>query len=224
MNFRNLLLIPCLLSGLMGAARGEVVISQYYEGTSFNKWIELANTSDTAVSLDGFVLTRWANAATESWKQDGASPSGSDSLDGLSIPANGFLLFGNTRAVVPAYAAADVSTNGTPNFNGDDSVVLYDTALGALGDTVAIVDALSFTDTGNEGANRSFYRIGDSVGFDLLAGSTVEDYPQVWAVTSNQEVDEALPGDLFYLQMTKCTYTRFLKMPKYTPRQSLTCF
>ena len=200
MNFRNPLLISCLLSGLMGAARGEVVISQYYEGTSFNKWIELANTSDTAVSLDGFVLTRWANAATESWKQDGASPSGSDSLDGLSIPANGFLLFGNTRAVVPAYAAADVSTNGTPNFNGDDSVVLYDTALGALGDTVAIVDALSFTDTGNEGANRSFYRIGDSVGFDLLAGSTVEDYPQVWAVTSNQEVDEALPGDLFYLQ------------------------
>ena len=122
MNFRNLLLILSLLSWPVTAARGQVVISQYYEGTSFNKWVELANTSDTAIALDGFVLTRWANAATESWKQDGASPSGSDSLDGLSIPANGFLLLGNTRAEVPAYAAADVSTNGTPNFNGDDSV------------------------------------------------------------------------------------------------------
>ena len=200
MNYRNLLVVLCIFSGLVPVARAEVVISQYYEGTSFNKWLELSNTSDTAISLDGFVLTRWANAATEAWKQDGASPGGSDSLDGLSIPPNGFLLLGNTRAVVPAYAAADVSTNGTPNFNGDDSVVLYDTALGALGDTVAIVDALSFTDAGNEGANRSFYRISEGAGFDLLAGSTVLDYPQVWGVASNQEVDEAEAGDPFYLQ------------------------
>ncbi len=212
MNFRNLLLILSLLSGLVTAARGQVVISQYYEGTSFNKWVELANTSDTAISLDGFVLTRWANAATESWKQDGASPSGSDSLAGLSIPANGFLLLGNTRAEVPAYAAADVSTNGTPNFNGDDSVVLYDTALGTLGDTAAIVDALAFTDTGNEGANRSFYRIGDGVGFDLLAGSTVADYPQVWGMASNQEVDEAEPGDLFYLQSFSASASESLSL------------
>ena len=200
MNYRNPFLVLYSILGFSAIAPGEIVISQYYEGTSFNKWVELANTSDAAMSLDGYVLTRWANASTEAWKQDGASPGGSDNLDGLSIPANGFLLFGNTRAVLPAYASADVSTNSTPNFNGDDSVVLYDTALGALGDTVAIVDAISFTDAGNEGANRSFYRIGEGAGFDLLAGSTAADFPQVWGGASNQEVDDAQPGDLFYLQ------------------------
>ncbi|HCQ39825.1 MAG TPA: hypothetical protein DIV39_11775 [Verrucomicrobiales bacterium] len=200
MNYRNPFLALCSILGLPAIAPGEIVISQYYEGSSFNKWVELANTSDAAMSLDGYVLTRWANASTEAWKEDGASPGGSDNLDGLSIPANGFLLFGNTRAVLPAYASADVSTNSSPNFNGDDSVVLYDTALGALGDTVAIVDAISFTDAGNEGANRSFYRIGEGPGFDLLAGSTAADFPQVWGGASNQEVDDAQPGDLFYLQ------------------------
>ena len=67
MNYRNLLLVLCLVSGLVPVARAEVVISQYYEGTSFNKWLELSNTSDTAISLDGFVLTRWANAAQASY-------------------------------------------------------------------------------------------------------------------------------------------------------------
>ena len=125
MSYRAFLPLVFLLTGLFPSAGGQIVISQYYEGTSYNKWLELSNTSDTAISLDGYVLTRWANASTESWKQDGASPGGSDILDGLSIPANGYLLLGNTRAVIPAYAAADLSTNETPNFNGDDSVVLY---------------------------------------------------------------------------------------------------
>lgn len=200
MSYRAFLPLVFLLTGLFPSAGGQIVISQYYEGTSYNKWLELSNTSDTAISLDGYVLTRWANASTESWKQDGASPGGSDILDGLSIPANGYLLLGNTRAVIPAYAAADLSTNETPNFNGDDSVVLYDTSLGLLGDTVAIVDAISFTDAGNEGANRSFYRIGSGAGYNLTPGSTAVDFPAVWATVSNAEVDEATPGDLFYLQ------------------------
>ena len=145
-----------------------------------------------AVSLDGFVLTRWANASTENWKQEGAAPSGRDFLDGLSIPAKGYLLLGNTGAVLPSYAGADVSTNATPNFNGDDSVVLYDTSKGALGSTSAIADAVSFTDSGNEGANRSFYRISNAVGYDLNAGSTVLDFPGVWGEKSNADVDAAI--------------------------------
>ncbi len=189
---------------------GEVLISQYYEGSSFNKWIELSNTDSVAVSLDGFVLTRWANASTENWKQDGAAPSGRDFLDGLSIPANGYLLLGNTGAVIPSYAVADVATNATPNFNGDDSVVLYDTSRGALGSTSAIADAVSFTDSGNEGANRSFYRISNEVGYDLNPGSTVLDFPGVWGGKSNAEVDAASPDDSWYLQNFEETATESL--------------
>ena len=70
----RLYLLSVLAAALSLHASGEVLISQYYEGASFNKWIELSNTDAVAISLDGFVLTRWANAATEEWKQDGASP------------------------------------------------------------------------------------------------------------------------------------------------------
>ena len=68
MNYRNPFLALCSVLGLPAIAPGEIVISQYYEGSSFNKWVELANTSDAAISLDGYVLTRWANASTEAWK------------------------------------------------------------------------------------------------------------------------------------------------------------
>ena len=183
------------------AATAEVLISQYYEGSSFNKWIELTNTGEEAVSLDGYVLTRWANAATEDWRIEGSTTSNSDTLDGLSIPAGGFLLLGNTGAALPTYAAVDVATNNTPNFNGDDSVVLYDTTLGAVGSLAGIVDALSFTDSGNEGKDRSFYRLNNDRGYDAVtSGSTVLDFPAVWAEKTNAEVDEAAESDPWYLR------------------------
>jgi|GEM_PF-1209188 len=200
MSFRLLSIVSGIAISSSPCTCAEVLISQYYEGSSFNKWVELSNTDEVAVSLDGFVLTRWANASTENWKQEGAAPSGRDFLDGLSIPAKGYLLLGNTGAVLPSYAGADVSTNATPNFNGDDSVVLYDTSKGALGSTSAIADAVSFTDSGSEGANRSFYRISNSVGYDLNAGSTVLDFPGVWGEKSNADVDAALQDDPWYLQ------------------------
>ena len=183
------------------AATAEVLISQYYEGSSFNKWIELTNTGEEAVSLDGYVLTRWANAATEDWRIEGSTTSNRDTLDGLSIPAGGFLLLGNTGAALPTYAAVDVATNNTPNFNGDDSVVLYDTTLGAVGSLAGIVDALSFTDSGNEGKDRSFYRLNNDRGYDAVtSGSTVLDFPAVWAEKTNAEVGEAAESDPWYLR------------------------
>ncbi len=191
-------------------ASGEILISQYYEGASYNKWIELSNTDAVAVSLDGFVLTRWANAATEEWKQDGASPRYQDDLAGLSIPANGYLLLGNTGAALPDYATADVATNATPNFNGNDSVVLYDTSKGAIGSHAAIADAISFTDLGNEGMNKSFYRLGPGVGYDTVTGSTVLDFPTVWGEKSNGDVDNATPVDAWYLQNFTATASESL--------------
>lgn len=204
--------ITALFTLLSLHAFGEILISQYYEGTSFNKWIELSNTDSVAVSLDGFVLTRWANASTENWKQDGATPTGRDFLDGLSIPANGYLLLGNTRADTPSYAVADVSTNATPNFNGDDSVVLYDTSKGELGNLSAIADAVSFTDSGNEGANRSFYRLNNDIGYNTSGGSTVLDFPIVWGEKSNDDVDSAEQSDSWYLQNFAATGNESLSL------------
>ncbi len=182
------------------AASAEILISQYYEGSGVNKWVELNNTGEEAVSLDGYVLTLWSNGSTENWRIDGSRPSSRDILEGLSIPAQGFLLLGNRGAVLPTYAAVDLATNRTPNFNGNDSVVLYDTSRGEVGSLAGIVDALSFTDNGNEGESRSFYRLSTEKGYDeLTSGSTVLDFPDVWGEKSNGEVDEATASDPWYL-------------------------
>ena len=58
MNYRNPFLALCSILGLPAIAPGEIVISQYYEGSSFNKWVELANTSDAAMSLDDMFTPR----------------------------------------------------------------------------------------------------------------------------------------------------------------------
>lgn len=180
-------------------ASADILISQYYEGFSNNKWIELTNTDPNPVSLDGFVLTAWNNASTESWKSGGGSPNNLEDLSGFSIPGNGFFLIANAAAVLPAYAVGDLESS-TTFINGDDSLVLYDTALGLVGDTAAIVDALPFTDAGREGGEISFYRLTNGVGYDLIGGSSVLDFPSVWGSKSPGEVDDAQPGEAWRLE------------------------
>lgn len=187
-----------LLCATCQSASADILISQYYEGSSFNKWIELSNTESSAVTLTGYKLTRYFNQHTETWKFDGAVPGFTQDLDDFSIPGNGFLLLSHSSAALPAYAVADLPS-GVINFNGNDSMVLYNTDLGNLGDTAAIVDAIGLTESGNEGANKSFYRLSNEVGFDLLSGSTVLDYLTVWGEKSNGDVDGAATSDAWYL-------------------------
>lgn len=194
------------------SVRAEVLFSQYYEGSSFNKWLELRNTSAEPVSLDGYTIVRFFNQNAESWKFDGAISDFSLELNGLSIPGNGFLLIGHPQAATPGYATPDLSSDIPANFNGNDSVVLYDAARGTVGDTAAIVDALSFTDAGNEGANTSFYRVSDDAGYDLDIGTSILDFSAVWAQIGTSEVNDATEDDPFYLDSFESTATETLEV------------
>ncbi|MEO1836268.1 MAG: lamin tail domain-containing protein, partial [Akkermansiaceae bacterium] len=187
-----------LLCATCQSASADILISQHYEGSSYNKWIELSNTEAIAKSLDGFVLTSWNNSArNEAWKSDGGTPNNQESLDGFSIPANGSFLIRHASAVLPTYAIADLES-ATTNVNGDDAIVLYDTALGVVGSTAAIADALNFL-TRPQGENKTFYRLSNGVGFDRDLGSTALDYPAVWGEKSIDDVDGAATSDAWYL-------------------------
>ena len=176
-------------------APGQVLISQYYEGTSNNKWVELQNTGSSTVSLAGYTLTLWTNANAENWKTGTGTPGAEFPLDSVTLAPGAHFLLGNSSAVLPSYAVSDASS-GIANFNGNDSVVLYN---GAVGDPSAIVDAVAFTNGGNEGANLSFYRLNGDVGFDTTPGTSLVTYPAVWGQKTNVEVDNAVPTDPFYL-------------------------
>lgn len=175
-----------------------VVISQYYEGTSFNKWIELHNTTSEPVSLDGYKLTLWSNPTNgknQQWKTEGNTPSSSMDLTGVTLAPGQYYLLSHEDATTPAYATADVKSSTVINFNGDDSVVLYKAAEITRAN---IADAISVA--GNTAANISIYRVTNDVGFDYEVGTEFGSFSSVWATKTNSEVDAATAADDFQLK------------------------
>ncbi len=182
-------LAAAALTVASASASAGLMITQFYEGSSFNKWIELKNTSSTTVDLSDYSLSLWSNANTENYKT-GGSPNNSASLSG-ELAAGGVFLLSHTSAALPSYATADVKNGSVLNFNGDDSVVL---SLGNYSGVGSIVDAIGFTDSGNEGSNTSFVRISTDAGWNTIAGSDVLDFASVWQEVSTADVDNAAAG------------------------------
>ena len=135
----------------VAAAGGALIISQYYEGTSNNKWIEIYNPGASAIDLQaaGFRLGSWNNANREGWKT--ATAADLTVVLSNSISAGGTYVVRHGSATNPAYATANQIA--TWSFNGDDSVVLYTGSTYAVG---AIVDVLGMTAT--NGMDRSLVR------------------------------------------------------------------
>jgi len=176
-------LIGLACAGLFAtAAMGQLVISQYYEGASNDKWIEIYNPGPGAVDLagGGYRLGLWANVANrEGWKT-GVAPNAQTNLSG-SLAAGGTFLVKHGSAALPAYATADLMSSTVANFNGDDSLVLYTGATFAFEN---VVDAFGMI--GSNALNRSFVRkntITAGVNTDFDAGD--------WDEFTNAQVDGA---------------------------------
>ena len=190
-----------------------LVISQYYEGSGSDRFIELKNLTAQPLPLDGYRLVAWTDTApsdNEGWKSGTATSVRVTALDGYSIPANGHFLVANSGVVNPAYAlvnpdlttpASTLPTDPVPvtAFNGDDSIVLYQ-GTGFTRDEV--VDAVSFS--ANQGTDLSFYRTSDSLqGFDFNTGSSILDFSTVWGSKSLALVNSATAADPWYLSASK---------------------
>ncbi len=95
-------------------AAGELFISEYVEGTSNNKAVEIYNPSISAVNLGtgGYILEVYSNGA---------------STPGTRITLNGTVAAGGTFVIKNSSASASIpaqQTSGSLTFNGDDAVVL----------------------------------------------------------------------------------------------------
>ncbi len=108
---------------LMGSlAHGDVLISEYVEGSGYNKALELYNNGTSAVSLDGYRLELYSNGeVTASRFQE---------LDG-TLEAGEVLVIitDDSRADSELISKGDLPSNAI-NHNGDDAYVLFN------GDTV----------------------------------------------------------------------------------------
>ncbi len=134
------------------SSNAAVIISQYYEGTSNNKYIELYNSGSTAVDLAAGVykLSNFSNANREGWKTS-AAPTNTLTLSG-TIAAGETYLIANNQAAAPTYAVTGTDQIGTGgagvNFNGDDSTVLWTGTTYAFS---SVIDAMGVTTTSGFG-------------------------------------------------------------------------
>jgi len=94
----------------------ELFISEYVEGTSNNKYIEIYNGTDLILDLSDYKLQLYSNGAT--------TPNNDVTLSGTL--ANGdCIVFKNSAAVLPLPGGVSAIINAAVNFNGDDAVALY---------------------------------------------------------------------------------------------------
>ena len=183
-------------------AAPSVVISQYYEGVSNNKYIELRNLTGSPIDLTGYRLTAWSAPDNQAWKTGSGSTANVSLLDGETIPANGYFLIGDSSAAGPGYAFSNTdlwqSFPSGVSFSGSGSVVLYSSA---TNDLESVVDAISITAT--EGLDTSFYRLTNGTGFDFSNGTSILDYSGVWGSKTVAQVHAALVADDWYLQASQ---------------------
>lgn len=162
------------------AGEPTLILSQYYEGSGDNKWIELYNPGTEAVRLEaaGYRLGLWQNANREGWKA-GTAPATVTVLTGV-VASGSTYLAAHAAAAAPVYATAQVATNALL-FNGDDSVVLY---TGAEYAPANVVDAFGLTS--NAAANCSYVRRPS-----VVCGASADVGSNEWVRVAYTEVDAA---------------------------------
>ncbi|MCX6296324.1 MAG: lamin tail domain-containing protein [Bacteroidetes bacterium] len=139
------------LCSAVNAQCNELFISEYVEGTGYDKALELYNPTNTAINLSGYRLERFSNGSATSVS------GGVLNLAGTIAAHSAFVITNNNTTAPPTSptltAMADQLDNPYPAptyMNGNDAIVLYNNAsiidiLGKTGDA-AMVTANGWSD------------------------------------------------------------------------------
>lgn len=183
---KKILLSLIIVVSQIHLSNGQVIISQYYEGSSNNKWIELTNIGSSSIDLTSpqLYLCLYSNASADA--PLGLAPTSNTALTG-SITPGATILYKNSSSVLPAYASG--TTTGVCTFNGDDLVIIS-----SSNSTSAWSDRIDVVGNGDTwGADKSFYR--NSSVTTTNTSYTVSE----WTEITNLTVDNASNGNSEYL-------------------------
>lgn len=135
MNQRTKLIICAWLGAMFTSyVQADVLISEYIEGSGYNKALEIVNTGAEPVSLDGYTLKKSTNGAT-TWRV-------SLPLDGYQLAPEQTLVIVNSRAEESLLSQADITGSAITGFNGNDPIGLFFN--GALHDVIGVVGSTAY--------------------------------------------------------------------------------
>ncbi len=98
----------------------DLFISEYVEGSSNNKYIEIYNPTNETIDLSSYSLDLNTNGG-ESWSKDGEGFSSYSELSG-TIGAKSTIVYKHDEAAI---FEGEATTCGAANFNGNDPVGLF---------------------------------------------------------------------------------------------------
>lgn len=181
------LTLAALISSPSPAAQADVFISEYIEGSSNNKAIELFNPTAASIDLADYVLEYYFNgSATAGYRI---------TLSGSIAPQSTYVI-ANSSAVADVLNAAQLVVGGSW-YNGDDAIVLKraDTVIDSFGQ-VGVDPGSYWESSGVRTADRTLRRI-DSV---LTGDTTVDDSfePHLQWVSFDRDTFDGLGNHLGY--------------------------
>ncbi|WP_404973305.1 ExeM/NucH family extracellular endonuclease [Vibrio campbellii] len=128
------LLALTIASALSANANAEIILSQYVEGGSYNKAVEIANTGDAAVTLTGYELAKSSNG--------GGTWGSTFDLSQVTLQANQVYVLAHGDASDAIKAVADITDKSVANFNGDDPIALLKD--GEVHDIIGVMGDVDF--------------------------------------------------------------------------------
>lgn len=159
---------------------GSLFFSEYVEGSSNNKALEIYNPTNVAINLSGYKVQVFAN---------GQTTGNSFNLTGI-LPVGGTYVIVNPQAdSVTLKPLADTISNNATGFSGNDAVALINGT-----DTIDVIGIV-----GNDPGASVGWTVGNGSTKDhtLVRNSTVKSGTKSWAVSATQW--NVLGVDTFFL-------------------------
>ncbi|MDY0100756.1 MAG: endonuclease, partial [Bacilli bacterium] len=108
----------------------DLFISEYIEGSSNNKYLEIYNGTGQSVNLSGYKLRLFANGAS--------TPNNDVALSG-TLAHNSTIVYKNSGAALTLPSGVTATTNAAINYNGNDAIAIYKISTSSYVDIFGVI-------------------------------------------------------------------------------------
>jgi len=162
-------------------ACSELFFSEYMEGTSFNKALEIFNPTTSVVDLNDYEIRLYGNGS--------ATPTATLNPTGVVVPGDVFVI-ANGQAQASILLEAD-ATSTVANFNGDDAIELYKISTGT------VVDAIG--EAGTDPGTEWVVGTGSTLNNVLVRMSSIDAGTTVWTGVGDTQWDVYTTADTLFV-------------------------